>query len=263
MKKISLLLLLFIVACLLIPTSCVTRDYQVIEPYAETEYRTETHTEVVNQSQKYIEWEYQRYTQLFYPDLEWWRETAESFIDGYRITTAPNEKKQIKLFLTKNLGAKQWRIQVIDMTGLKPIIDPSPPLLRPYGNALVDGHLRAKWLGTEQTWIDNLNAVTSDPARTLSYTKSEEYDGREIIVDVSNAGEFIIISCATCTPDKTTVAAVWTMSNFQSYLPLVKKVELTTTELKTIEEQVPYQVTKERTVTKTEEVPFWDVWFSK
>jgi hypothetical protein len=99
-----------------------------------------------------------------------------------------------------------------------------------------------------QRWLDSLNAITTDPKYFLSFTRSEQHTG-DIIVDVSRMEEFMI---TTCVP--------WGMGE-QGVI--VEKVQLIWSGEIIKERQVTYQVEKQRTVTKREKVPIWEVWKAK
>ena len=247
MKKLSLFLIPLILVCLGFSVSCVSRQFEVTESYAETLYRTESHTEILNESQKYIKPDWERYVSMYFSGLEWGEEGAESYFDGYRINASENISSKVKLILAENPQASKWGIMIIDLTGLGPIPDfPLAPVLE---NKLINGKLGYQLGSAQQRWIDNLNAITMNPVRCLSFVRSDEFYDQDIEVNLGGADEFVII---TCVP-----------RGIISPPTVIKKVQLISYEEKIVEEQIPYRVTKERTVTKTEKVPFWEVIFSK
>jgi hypothetical protein len=211
-------------------------------------YRTKSHTEILSESQKYIKPDWERYVSMYFSGLEWGEEGAESYFDGYKINASENISSKVKLILAENPQSSKWGIMIIDLTGLGPI--PDFPLSDVLENKLINGKLGYEMSAGQQRWFDNLNSITMDPARCLCFVRSDEFYDEDIEVDLGGAEEFAII---TCTP----------MKDFTSAPPVIKKVQLISYEEKIVEEQIPYRVTKERTVTKTEKVPFWEELFSK
>ena len=260
MKKIRLLLITLILLSLTLSMSCVSRQYEVTESYAETLYRTQTHTEILNESQKYIKPDWTNYAPVYPKGLSWGEGVGgESYFYGYRINASENITNKIKLILNEHPLESKWAIAVFDFTGHEPIPDwPFAPVKQ---NQLIDGKLSYRPEYPVQHWLDNLATVTADPSRRLCYVICDEFYDKDIEVDLGRADHFVVM---TFVPAKNleqqtpgvTVAAV-------SPPTVIKKVQLISTEQKTVEEQIPYQVTQERTVIKTEKVPFWEVWFNK
>ncbi len=260
MKKLGLFLVPLILLCLVFSISCVTREYEVTESYAETEYRTDTHTEIVNETQKDIEPAWTNYAPVYPKGLSWGEGVGgESYFYGYQVSTSENITSQVKLILNKHPLESKWAIAVFDFTGHDPIPDwPFAPVKQ---NQLIDGKLSYRPEYPVQHWLDNLDTVTADPSRRLCYVICDEFYDGDIEVDLGSADHFVVM---TFVPAKNleqqtpgvTVAAVAPPT-------VIKKVQLISYEEKVVEEQVPYRVTKERTVTKTEKVPFWELIFSE
>ena len=248
MTRISLLLLPLIIACLLIPTSCVTRDYQVTEPYAETQYRTEIHTEIINETQKYIEPDWNQYIQMYITVEGPSRVFVELHFDGYKVAASDNISNRLIVVPTNSAKTSTWAMQVFDLTGKGPITE--LPLVPAYQNQLINGRLGYAPTDLQQRWIDNFDSIVNDPERSLYSISSDEFSGEDLEVNLGHVSEFTIL---TLTP----------MQQYTSHTGIISKVQLITTEEKMTEEKIPYRVTKERTVTKTEQVPFWEVWFNK
>jgi hypothetical protein len=248
MKKLYLLSVPLISLCLVFSVSCVTREYEVTESYADTMYRTETHTEILNESQKYIKPNWTNFGPVYFKALEWGEEEqAASYFDGYRIDTSENVSSRVKLVLNEHPLESKWGIIIVDYTGMQPIPDfPMSPVKQ---NQLIEGKLRYRPEYPVQHWLDNLSAVVMEPGRTLRFVRSDKFYDEDIEVNLGSAKEFMVI---TCVPSK-----------IVSPPTVIKKVQLISTEQKTVEEQIPYQATKERTVTKTEKVPIWEVIFNK
>ncbi len=238
-----------ILVCLLFSISCVTREYEVTESYAETMYRTETDVEIINETQEYLTPDWKRYAPIYFKGLEWAKSGAQSSLYGYKIDPPDGSKNKINLILSNDPQSSLWGILVVDLTGMGPISGP-PSQSGLEKTKVMEGELKYQPGPAEQQWLDDFNAVATDPDRFLSYIRSDQSYNVPIVVDMGSAREFAII---TCTPPSWLVAAS----------PVIQKVQLISYEEKITEEQVPYRVTKERTVIKTEEVPLWEAIFDK
>ncbi len=238
-----------ILVCLVFSISCVTREYEVTESYAETMYRTETNIEIINETQEYLTPDWKRYAPIYFKGLEWAKSGAQSSFYGYKIDPPDGSKNKINLILSNDTQSSLWGILVVDLTGIGPISGP-PSQSGLEKTKVIEGELKYQPGPAEQQWLDNFNAIATDPDRFLSYTRSDQSYNVPVVVDIDSAREFAII---TCTPPSWLVAAS----------PVIQKVQLISYEEKITEEQVPYRVTKERTVIKTEEVPLWEAIFDK
>ncbi len=249
MNRLSLLMIPLVLVCLVFSISCVAREYEVTESYADTMYRTETHTEIINETQEYLTPDWKRYAPMYFKDLEWAKSGAQSSLYGYKIDASEGLKNEIKLILTNDPQSSLWGIFVVDLTGIGAIPEP-PSQSGLAANKMIEGEMKYTPGPSEQQWLDNFNEITTNPDRFLSYTRSDKCNEARITVDVSKASEFAIITCRPPT---------WLVSAS----PIIEKVLLISYEEKVTEEKIPYRVTKERTVIKTEKVPIWEVIFSK
>jgi hypothetical protein len=245
MKKLGLLFAMVIT--IVFTVSCVTKEVPMTETYYETEYNTESYIEVGEEQQEDL---MPKWTQQAYAYLAGFKfgELGESHYDGYEISTAKLSKSQVKLILD-SLSQKPahfgpWAIQVVDLTGLGLLT--APPPRNPWEEKTVweNGVKKIIVSPKTQEWLDNLNAITTDPKRAISFTTSEDNLGLEIMVDVTGVEEFMVITCT-----------------IQDRYPVIEKVQLIWSEEVTKERQVPYQVEKQRTVVQTEKVPFWQTIF--
>jgi len=240
MKKLSWLFPV-IITWLVFMVSCINKEVQTTETYYETEYRSESYVEIGKEHKEYLTPKWTRLAPIYFSDLEWAKAGAESYLDGYEIGTAQHSKSQVKMILSSSPQASLWGIVVIDLTGLGPIYEP-PPQSKLAVQKMVEGEMKYIPPPGEQQWLDNLNAITRNPSRNLSFTRSEEQTGLDITVDVTGVEQFAV---TTCVP--------WDAG------PVVEKVQLIWSEKVTGYKLVPYQAEKQRTVTKTEKVPFWEI----
>ena len=246
MGKSSLFVSMVVAISLVFTVSCVTKEVPVTETYYETEYRTESYIEVGEEQREYLTPKWTRYANVYLMILEWAEAGAGSYFDGYEISTAKLSKSQVKLILTNLSQSSPWGIQVTNLTGVGRLS--TPPPRDPLQEKVVyeNGVRKITSVPEFEEWLDNLNAITTDPKHHISFTRSDEHTGRDIIVDVTGVEEFMV---QTCIPLLTS--------------PIIEKVQLTWSEEVTKERQVPYQVEKQRTVIQTEKVPFWEVLFGE
>ncbi len=246
MSKSTLFLSMVVVISLVFTVSCVSREVPVTETYYETEYRTESYIEIGKEQRDYLTPKWTRYAWVYYPILEWSEAGAGSYYDGYEISTAKLSKSQVKLILSNLSQSSLWGILVVNLTGVGKLSSPPPRSRLDTKTVVRGGEIKYIPPPAEQQWLDNLNAITTDPKHFLSLTRSDQHTGADITVDVSSMEEFMVI---TCTPP------------FGG--PVIEKVQLIWFDEVTKERQVPYQVEKQRTVTKTEKVPIWEAIFGK
>jgi hypothetical protein len=249
MRKLSLLFAVFLVTYLVFSVSCLNSEVQVTETYYETEYRTESYVEIGQEHQEYLTPKWERLAPIYFTELEWAKSGAESSIHGYELNTTKLSKSQVRLVLSNNPQASLWGIEVINLTGIGPLSEP-PPQSGLAFEQVVEGEMKYMPPAAEQQWADDLEALLIDPGRCLCAARSDQYTCPDITFNASGVEEFAIV---TCTPPHWLVSAG----------PVVQKVQLISCEEVAKERQVPYQVGKQRTVTKTEKIPFWEIIFGK
>jgi hypothetical protein len=243
----SILLIIMVVAISLVFTvSCVTKEVPVTETYYETEYRTESYVEIGYEESEYIEPEWTRQAFVGLKALEWVKTGyAQSFFDGYDISLAKDSVSQVELKLRSD-ASPHWGILVVNLTGLGPISAPPGRSAVEEKVVFEGGERKIIAAPAVEEWLANLNAIVTDPNRILNFTRSDQYTSQNITVVTTGADQFMIWSCV---PQL-------------AYSP-VERVQLIWQSKVTKERQVPYQVEKQRTVTKTEKVPFWELWKAK
>jgi hypothetical protein len=251
MKELSLLLGLIMTITTITSASCVTREVSTVETYYITENQTETYTETENVVVKTVEdrerlspvfnWQTNLYfdqyrtsaAQLTFP-----KPSQLTYYYGYSLGTGQHSRSQVEINLSKDIGLGD--IRVIDLTGMGQIpIKPEPPI-----NRLLVTETWAK------KWLDDLNVVFTNPERVLG-TPSTGADGNsQIIFDTAGITEFAIF------------ANTWNRYAVKN-VELVWADDIIEPRTVTKERQVPVQVEKQRTVTTTEKVPFWEAVFGK
>jgi hypothetical protein len=249
MKKLSLLFVAVISIVFIV--SCVTKEVPVTETYYETEYKTEYRTETYTETEDVVVSTSEGKT---YPTLvsEWQTGmyfkaegsgTGMTYYSGYEIDGNEHAQSEVKIRISSM--AKGY-IGVYNLTGVGQI--PPQPELR--GSRAPTASGEASLLPVEQEWFDNLNAIVTDPQRVLSLEPMGNGQ-EEIAFDAKGIEEFAIL------------ANSWN-KNCISSVKLVWPEDIVEKRIVTKERQVPYQVPvqveKQRTVTKTEKVPFWEAW---
>lgn len=241
MKKSGILFLVVTVILLMLATSCVTRQVPVVETYYETEYKTEYRTEPYTETVNTVISSKQG-TSYLNPAIKWYTDLLISGFEGqggthyydYVIESA-HSKNQVQINLSQNTQSENGVVKVYDLSRTGPI----PPRPTPYKQFF--------YTPSEITWIENLNSVV-DTAPLLGQAVFGPGAPAQIIFDANAITEFGIF------------ATTWDAYSIRS-VKLIWTDEVTGQKTVTGERQVPYQVPvqveKQRTVYKTEKVPFW------
>ncbi|UCH50551.1 MAG: hypothetical protein JSV54_05895 [Chloroflexota bacterium] len=242
MRKLSLLFL--VVICLVFSSACVSKEVPVTETYYETVYRTESYVEYGEEQRVHIKpaWTRQAWVGLGF--VEWEKTESWSFFEGYDISLAKDSESQVELTLWADSSA--WAILVVDLTGLGPLS--VPPARSPLGEKVVieDGQTKIVTDPASEEWLASLNAIVADPKRILYLTTLNQYTSRKITVITTGVDEFMMI-----------------ISTPPSISPIIERVQLIWQSKSVEERQIPYEVEKERTVTKIEKVPIWEAVFGE
>jgi hypothetical protein len=246
MKKFGLLFIVLIP--LAFSTSCITKEVQQTETYYETGYRTENCIEIGQEHSEIIKPAWTRYAPMYFKSLDWAKEGAITSIDGYVLGTADALKSQVKLTLSRNTESSLWGIQIINLTGKGPILEP-PQQSGLATRKLVEGEVKYIPQPGEQLWLDELNVLLTDPKHCLFLARSDEYTGTTIEFNATGVEKFAVLTC---------IPVHW----LEPSGPVVEKVQLTSWEKVNGIRRVPYQTEQQRTVTQTRSVPFWEMWKS-
>jgi hypothetical protein len=247
MKKTAILFCMLMVISLLLVTSCVTRQVPVVETYSETEYRTEyrtePHTETVNtvisskQGVTYLNLQTKWYTDVLAPGFEG---SGGTYYYDYIIESF-HSKNQVQITLAQNAQEQSGMIRVYDLS----VVGPIPPRPTPYKKFF--------YQPSEISWLNNLNTVLST-SPLLGEVQLGTGAANQIVFDVNNIKEFGIFATTWDAYAIRSVKLVWTDEVIEPK---------TVTGERQVAYQVPYQVEKQRTVYKTETVPFWDAILGK
>jgi hypothetical protein len=242
MKKLSILFSIIVITLLVLVTSCVTRQVPVVETYYETEYkteyRTETYTETVNtvisskQGATYLNVQTKWYTDVLIPGFEG---SGGTHYYDYVIESS-HSKNQVEINLSQNAQAQSGVVRVYDLSGTGPI----PPRPTPFKKIWIQP--------SELEWVSNLNTTLST-ARLLGEVQLGSGMGNQIVFDANGVTEFGILATTWDAYAIRSVRLIWTDEVIGPK---------TVTGERQVPYEVPYQAEKQRTVYKTETVPFWN-----
>lgn len=244
MRKLGMICSVFMMASLLFVTSCVTREVPVVETYYETEYRTEyrteTYTETVDavvdsrQGKKYLSPKIKWYTDLISPGFEG---SGGTYYYGYQLDSSGHSKTQVEIRISPGAQAQKGLVRVYDLTGIGQI----PPRPTPY--------MKLWYEPEELNWLNSLN-YTLSTARMLGELRTGVGMDDYIVFDADGIMEFGIFATTWHAYSISSVRLTW-----------VNEVigKTTVTKEREVPYQVPYQVEKQRTVTKIQKVPVWEV----
>jgi len=249
MKKIGLLFAAVI--SLIFTVSCVSKEVPVTETYYETEYKTEYKTETYTATEDVVVRTSEGETSLT-PISKWHAGIyfatsggAGTYYYGYRVDTSEHTRSQIKIALSSLPTAYGINIRVCNLTGVGQI--PNMPTTLALWREADPKTGELSMTSKERTWLDNLNAVLTNPERILG---SES--GGEISFDAKGIGEFAILANTFSTSAISNVKLVWSNDITE---------QKTVTKERQVPYEVPVQVEKQRTVMQTKKVPFWGVIF--
>jgi hypothetical protein len=245
MRKFGIICSVFIISSLILTSSCVTRQVPVVETYYETEYkteyRTETYSETVNavidskQGTTYLNPQVKWYTDLLVPGFEG---SGGTYYYGYHIDPSAHSKNQVDIRISQTAQEQSGVVRVYDLTSIGQI----PPRPTPYKKFWYEP--------SEVDWLNSLNAVLST-AHLLGEVRlgtGGVTDG-QILFDANGVIEFGIFATTWNAYTVRSVRLVWTDEVMG---------QKTVTGERQVPYQVPYQAEKQRTVYKTETMPFWD-----
>lgn len=251
MRKLGTLFSVLVVISLLLVTSCVIRQVPTVETYYETEYkteyRTETYTETVDtvisskQGASYPTVQTKWYTDLLAPGFSG---TGGTYYFDYVIESS-HTKNQIEIDISDVAQDQSGMVRVYDLSSLGPI----PPRPIPFQTGWIPPYPQP----SEISWLDNLNVILSS-ARLLGEVQLGSGGGNQIVFDANGIREFGILATTRDAYAIKSVKLIWTDE---------VTGPKTVTGQRQVPYQVPYQAEKQRTVYKTETVPFWDAIFGR
>jgi hypothetical protein len=225
-------------------TSCVTREVPAVETYYETEYRTEyrteTYTETVDavidsrQGKKYLNPQIKWHTDVVISKFEG---SGGTYYYGYQLEPSGHPKTQVEIHISPGAQEQKGLVRVYDLTGIGQI----PPRPTPYNGLWYEP--------SELNWLNSLN-YTLNTARMLGELRTGVGMDDYIVFDANGVMEFGIFATTWHGYAITSVRLTWVDE-------IIGKK--TITKERRVPYHVPYQVEKQRTVTKTEKVPIWTV----
>jgi hypothetical protein len=169
-----------------------------------------------------------------------------TYYHGYEIDTE-HTTSQVKILVSSAAGGY---IGVYNLTGVGQI-PPKPDYL---GGRIAKASGELSLYPGEQAWLDNLNAIFTDPERVLFFQSMGTLPGNEIIFDTKGVKEFAILTNSWNERAVLSVKLVWSDDTIE---------KRTVTKERQVPYEVPVQVEKQRTVMQTKNVPIWEVWKAK
>ena len=248
MKILGMLVSILMVVVLLLTTSCVTRQVPVTETYYETEYRTEYRAESYMETVQTVTHSDEGSTHLT-PILKWHTDvrpagfegTGGSYYYGYVLGPPEHSTSQVKVHVSLGAQLQKGLVRVYDLTGIGQI----PPRPTPF---------KAFGLEPEELiWMNFFNAALVS-ARMLGEQRTDVNSDGYIVFDAKGVREFAILATTWHIFPIASVRLLWSDDVI---------VPETVVKERQVAYQVPYQVEKQRTVTKTEVVPIWQAIFGK
>jgi hypothetical protein len=246
MRKLGMIFSVFMMAWLLLATSCVAREVPTVETYYETEYRTEyrteTYTETVDavieskQGKSYLSPRIKWHTDLVAPGFEG---SGGTYYYGYQLVPSGHSNAQVEIRISPGAQQQKGLVRVYDLTGIGQI-PPRPTPFKDWYTGLYPEEL---------DWLNKFNYLLST-ARLLGEVRTGVGMDDYIVFDADGITEFGIFATTWHIYPISSVRLIW-----------VDEVigKTTVTKERQVPYQVPYQVEKQRTVTKIQKVPVWEV----
>ena len=239
---------ILVVALPLMVASCVLVEVPSVETYYETEYRTEYKTETYTETVYDVVDSREGRTYLN-PVVKWYTNVLLSEFGGaggthyygYWIDPTGHSKARVEIRISPSGQQQKGVVRVYDLTGIGQI----PPRPTPFD--------RRWYEPSELSWLYDLNYVLSN-APVLGEMQTGVGMDDYIVFDADVVREFAIFATTWNAYTIGSVKLVWVDETMG---------EKTVTLEKQVPYQVPYQVEKQRTVTKIEEVPFWQAIFRR
>jgi hypothetical protein len=252
-------LCLALAAALAACASCVPRQYQVTRAYEETAYRAETVRETYTENETTTETVTGQYE--LSPLYTWYSNGIEFNLESnvwYAAYDIPQEPAydnlRFRLSIWKQLQNEPASLRVLDMTRGGQLTPPTASQTQDYTEGLFPWTwIKSPGQSVEWTWLDQANRQI---AQSLfiggrSYLWSKQEDPQVLDLNAGRAKKIAVIICGPEYRWNTRVTALVEWSRTTSISTPVARQ-------RTVEKQVPYQVTRQKTVTETRQVPFWE-----
>jgi hypothetical protein len=249
MKVIYRLLLPAALACTVSFAACMSKEFATTQNYQETQYTTETGTELYTDNQTTIQSESGELPLT--PYFNW--STAGFYYYGYEIPDAKSyDNMSLRLSIWPQLQYEPALLRVFDMskTGQIPSPEPLPPeeqlpeLPQWY---LIKGSASLTWLQSANTMINQSRFLGA-----TNYLFSKSADPQIIVLNASRATSIAIIITGPTNKwnCRINLDALWSRDTLK-YEAVTKQRQ--------VSKQVPFQVERQRTVYQTRQVPFWEI----
>lgn len=252
MQRLNLFVGILVASLLLLPTSCVSKEYTVTETYYETEYRTEYKTQTYTETKKVVvdtgegkdtlmpkvKW----YNRLYTISLvERWGTLPSTYYYGYEVDPGTHSRSEVTITVTPGAQGQNGVIWVYDLTGLGQIAKAPTPMVKfGFKIGLAD-------------WLDDYNETLASADLLGSLFLDVETDGC-VTFDADGIQEFAILAETRHSHSISGVQLIW----FDEVIE-----EQTVTKEREVPYEIAVEVEKQRTVTKTKELPFWEFLFTE
>jgi len=285
-SKLSLLVGMVVAISFVSTISCVDKEVPVTETYYDTEYKTEYRTETYTETEDIIVEKKEGITSLT-PEVKWqahlyggWYIMKAPGIStgglpvvryyGYDISADRHSESHVKItYSYTGLIPADTYLHVHDLSDAGQIVLPTNfefGQSGQYESAVVEGWDHYNYVQTAQEleWLESYHAIVGEPDKPerllASYepgknTYESECEDCSVEFDAQGVKEFAIITrTESMGLFKTTIK----ISRVQLIWTDVITEKRTVTKERQVSCQVPYQVEKQRTVTKIKKVPIWE-----
>jgi hypothetical protein len=244
-KNLKVFVIVAGLGLLLLQPACVAKEFPVTETYEDieykTEYKTETYTEPVNTTietgngrdilKPISKW----FNSLFYSQYKPIRAT---YYYGYFVGPVPHSKSEVVIHLSRGVRLHEGIIRVYDLTGVGQI--PQQPTSF--------SHWGPIFSYDQARWTADFNRVLGN-ARVLGEAVMGPGAPEDITFDAGGVWEFAILVNSYLDHAVYNVRLYWADETMKEEM---------VTKQRQVQQQVPYKVLKQRTVTEVRKVPFWE-----
>ncbi|MBN2463568.1 MAG: hypothetical protein JXB43_08250 [Dehalococcoidia bacterium] len=287
MTKLSLFVGMVVAISLVPAVSCVNKEVPVTETYYDTEYKTEYRTETYTETEDIIVEEKEGITSLT-PGVKWqghlygsWYMMKAPVLStgalpvvryyGYDISADRHSKSHVKItYSYAGLIPADTYLHVHDLNDVGQVFLPTnfefgkSGQYEWTGSALEWDHYNYVQTAQELEWLESYHSIVGEPDKPerilASYEPGKnkyesECEDCSVEFDAQGVKEFAIITrTESMGLFKTTIK----ISSVQLIWTDVITEKRTVTKERQVPCQVPYQVEKQRTVTKTKKMPIWE-----
>jgi hypothetical protein len=230
--------------------ACVTREFPATETYDDIEYKTEYQTESYTEIEKAVV-EVRKGRDILTPVSKWYnslyyteyKPVRATYYYGYFVGQSQHSKNEVRINLSGGVRQFEGIIKVYDLTGIGQI--PAQPTAFSQWGPVISPE--------QMMWISDVNLILGN-ARQLGGVTMGSGAPDNITFDAREVWEFAIMVNSHLDHAVSLVELRWADETV---------VEKTVTKQRQVPKQVPHKVTKQRTVTETRKVPFWEGFLGK